>query len=218
MPDLAQKQRIDQAARLGDRAVRGGYDEHLPIYDKRQDLLSAIRDNQVVVVAGETGSGKTTQLPLICLEAGRGHRGIACTQPRRIAATSIARYVSDRLNVKLGTEVGYRIRFDQSVSHDTSVTFMTDGTLLTDIQGDRHLHRYDTIIIDEAHERSINIDFLLGFLRQLLPTRPDLKLIISSATIDTDLFSRAFDNAPIVEVSGRLFPVDIIYQPLELEE
>lgn len=172
----------------------------------------------MVVVAGETGSGKTTMLPLLCLEAGRGRKGVVCTQPRRIAATSIARYVSTRMAVPLGNEIGYRIRFDQKVTRDTCVTFMTDGILLTDMQRDRLLRRYDTIIIDEAHERSLNIDFLLGYLRGLLRKRRDLKLIISSATIDTELFSKAFDDAPIVEVSGRLYPVDIEYQPLDLDE
>ncbi|MBD3244183.1 MAG: ATP-dependent RNA helicase HrpA [Chitinivibrionales bacterium] len=203
---------------LVSRLHKGGYDTNLPIFAKREEILRALVSHQVVVIAGETGSGKTTQLPMVCLEAGRGVRGIACTQPRRIAATSIARYVASRLTCPIGAEVGYRIRFDRKTSRNTRVTFMTDGMLLTDLQHDRDLRRYDTIIIDEAHERSLNIDFLLGHLRALLRTRPELKLIISSATIDIDLFSRSFDNAPVVEVSGRLYPVDIVHQPLELDE
>lgn len=208
-------------SRLGavvSRLHKGGYDKTLPILGKREEILRILKEHQVVVIAGETGSGKTTQLPMLCLEAGRGTRGIACTQPRRIAATSIARYVASRLQCPIGADVGYRIRFDRKTSRDTLVTFMTDGMLLTDLQQDRDLRRYDTIIIDEAHERSLNIDFLLGHLRSLLRKRPELKLIISSATIDIELFSRSFDNAPVVEVSGRLYPVDIIHQPLELDE
>lgn len=201
------------------RAIpRPRYDERLPIVAHREQIVDAIRRHQVIVIAGETGSGKTTHLPLLCLEAGRGTSGIACTQPRRIAATSLARHVAGRLDSPLGGTVGYRIRFDQQTGPGTIITFMTDGILLTDIRHDRALRRFDTIIIDEAHERSINIDFLLGYLRTLLPRRPDLKLIISSATIDTKLFSDAFGGAPIIEVSGRLFPVELINQPLELDE
>ncbi len=193
-------------------------DTRLPIYQRADEIADALRHHQVLVVAGETGSGKTTQLPLICLGAGRGTRGIACTQPRRIAATSIARHVARQLEVAPGSTVGHRVRFDQNVSDKTKVTFMTDGMLLSDIQHDRDLRRFDTIIIDEAHERSLNIDFLLGYLRRLLKRRRDLTLIVSSATIDTTLFSQAFGNAPIIEVSGRMYPVEVLYEPLELDE
>ncbi|NLG16091.1 MAG: ATP-dependent RNA helicase HrpA [Fibrobacter sp.] len=188
------------------------YTPGLPILEKKDEILSAIIKNQVIIVAGETGSGKTTQLPVICLEAGRGMLGkIGCTQPRRIAAVSIANRVAEELHCNVGEEVGYKIRFHDHDSPSTSVKFMTDGILLAEIEQDPFLYRYDTLIIDEAHERSLNIDFLLGYLRNLLKRRPDLKLIISSATIDTRLFSESFNNAPVIEVSGRVYPVELLY-------
>ncbi len=190
------------------------YPPELPVSARREDLLAAIRDHQVVVVAGETGSGKTTQLPKLCLELGRGIRGtIAHTQPRRLAARTVAERIADELNVPLGEAVGYAVRFSDRSREDTLLRLMTDGLLLAEIQRDRQLLRYDTIIIDEAHERSLNIDFLLGYLKRILPRRPDLKLIITSATIDPERFSRHFDGAPIVEVSGRTFPVEVRYRP-----
>jgi ATP-dependent helicase HrpA len=191
------------------------YPPQLPVSARRDDLLEAIRDNQVVVVAGETGSGKTTQLPKICLELGRGVRGaIGHTQPRRLAARTVAVRIAEELGVDLGEAVGYSVRFDDRSREDTLVRLVTDGLLLAEIQHDRLLRRYDTIIVDEAHERSLNIDFLLGYLRGLLPQRPDLKLIITSATIDPERFSRHFDGAPIVEVSGRTFPVEVRHRPV----
>ncbi|MEO9222881.1 MAG: ATP-dependent RNA helicase HrpA, partial [Mycobacteriaceae bacterium] len=191
------------------------YPEQLPISQRRNDIAAAIRDHQVVVVAGETGSGKTTQLPKICLELGRGVRGvIGHTQPRRIAARTVAERIAEELGTDLGGAVGYTVRFTDQVSDVTLVKLMTDGILLAEIQRDPLLRRYDTVIIDEAHERSLNVDFLLGYLRQLLPRRPDLKLIITSATIDPQRFSAHFGNAPIVEVSGRTFPVELRYRPL----
>jgi ATP-dependent helicase HrpA len=199
----------------------------LPISGRRDDIAAAIRDHQVVVVAGETGSGKTTQLPKICLELGRGQgrneggRGglIGHTQPRRIAARSVAERLASELRTELGTEVGYQVRFTDRTSRDTRVKVMTDGILLAELQRDRELRRYDTIIIDEAHERSLNIDFLLGYLKRLLPRRPDLKLVITSATIDPERFARHFADgrgrpAPVIEVSGRTYPVEIRYRPL----
>ncbi len=188
----------------------------LPITDKRDELLETIRDNQVVIVAGETGSGKSTQLPKICMELGRGVDGwIGHTQPRRIAARSIAERIAEETATEIGGLVGFAMRFTDTVSDRSVVKVLTDGLLLAEIQRDRDLSRYDTIIIDEAHERSLNIDFLLGFLTELLPRRPDLKLIVTSATIDTKRFSEHFEDAPIVEVSGRGYPVDIRYRPLE---
>ncbi|HEX5534582.1 MAG TPA: ATP-dependent RNA helicase HrpA [Actinomycetales bacterium] len=191
------------------------YPPELPVSQRRADLLEVIRDNQVVIVAGETGSGKTTQLPKICLELGRGVRGmIGHTQPRRLAARTVAERVAEELGTQLGETVGYTVRFTDKVSDTTLVKLMTDGILLTEIQRDRFLNRYDTLIIDEAHERSLNIDFILGYLKQLLPRRPDLKVIITSATIDPERFSRHFEDAPIVEVSGRTYPVEVRYRPL----
>ncbi|MFC0541065.1 ATP-dependent RNA helicase HrpA [Kutzneria chonburiensis] len=191
------------------------YPAELPVSQRRQDILDVIRDNQVVIVAGETGSGKTTQLPKICLELGRGLRGvIGHTQPRRIAARTVAERVAEELRTELGKVVGYKVRFTDQVGDDTLVKLMTDGILLAEIQNDRLLSRYDTLIIDEAHERSLNIDFILGYLRQLLPRRPDLKVIITSATIDPERFSRHFGDAPIVEVSGRTYPVETRYRPV----
>jgi ATP-dependent helicase HrpA len=192
------------------------YPGDLPITARKDDILAAVRDHQVVVIAGETGSGKTTQLPKVCLELGRGARGtIGHTQPRRIAARTVAERISAELGVELGTAVGYQVRFTERATEDTAVKVMTDGILLAEIQHDRMLRRYDTLIIDEAHERSLNIDFLLGYLKQLLPRRPDLKLIITSATIDPDRFSKHFADAPIVEVSGRTYPVEVRYRPPE---
>ncbi|MEP7369031.1 MAG: DEAD/DEAH box helicase, partial [Dermatophilaceae bacterium] len=191
------------------------YPIDLPITARREDIAATIRDHQVVIVSGETGSGKTTQLPKICLELGRGIEGlIGHTQPRRIAARSVAERIADELNTELGTAVGYQVRFSDHSSASTLVKVMTDGILLAEMQRDRDLRRYDTIIIDEAHERSLNIDFILGYLKQLLPRRPDLKVIITSATIDPQRFSQHFDDAPIIEVSGRTYPVEVRYRPL----
>ena len=195
------------------------YPEQLPVSQKKDDILAAIRDHQVVIVAGETGSGKTTQIPKICLELGRGVRGlIGHTQPRRIAARTVAERVAEELNTPLGGAVGWKVRFTDQVGDSTLVKLMTDGIMLAEIQTDRELRAYDTIIIDEAHERSLNIDFILGYLAQLLPRRPDLKVVITSATIDPERFSRHFGDAPIVEVSGRTYPVEVRYRPLLAEE
>ncbi|MCV7285648.1 ATP-dependent RNA helicase HrpA [Mycolicibacterium wolinskyi] len=189
----------------------------LPVSERRDDLAKAISENQVVVVAGATGSGKTTQLPKICLELGRGIRGtIGHTQPRRLAARTVAQRIADELGTPLGEAVGYTVRFTDQASDATLVKLMTDGILLAEIQRDRRLLRYDTLILDEAHERSLNIDFLLGYLRELLPRRPDLKVIVTSATIEPERFSAHFNDAPIVEVSGRTYPVEIRYRPLEV--
>ncbi|KQR22703.1 ATP-dependent RNA helicase HrpA [Agreia sp. Leaf335] len=188
----------------------------LPVSQRRDDIARAIAENQVVIVAGATGSGKTTQLPKICLELGR--ESIGHTQPRRLAARTIAERIAEELGQEVGGLVGYQVRFTDRASKDTRIKLMTDGILLNEMHHDRMLSKYDTIIIDEAHERSLNIDFLLGYLKQLLPKRPDLKLIITSATIDPQSFSRHFDDAPIVEVSGRTFPVEIRYRPLVAED
>ncbi|MQA12698.1 MAG: ATP-dependent RNA helicase HrpA [Pseudonocardiaceae bacterium] len=206
------QQRID-----GRRAVvpNISYPEALPISRRRDEIAAAIRDHQVVVVAGETGSGKTTQLPKICLQLGRGVQGlIGHTQPRRIAARTVAERISEELDTPLGGAVGYTVRFTDQVGDGSLVKLMTDGILLTEIQRDRLLRQYDTLIIDEAHERSLNVDFLIGYLKQLLPRRPDLKVIITSATIDPERFSRHFDGAPVVEVSGRTYPVQVRYRPV----
>ena len=195
------------------------YDDSLPIAAKRDEIKKALAENQVLVIAGETGSGKTTQLPKICLELGRGSHGlIAHTQPRRIAARSVAARVAEELGTPLGGLVGYQVRFEDQSDANTLVKLMTDGILLAETQHDRFLERYDTIIVDEAHERSLNIDFLLGYLKTLLHRRPDLKLIITSATIDLERFSKHFDGAPIIEVSGRTYPVDTWYRPLTSEQ
>jgi ATP-dependent helicase HrpA len=192
------------------------YPEELPIVSHKDAIVGLLQREQVVVVAGETGSGKTTQLPKMCLEAGIIRHGrLACTQPRRVAALSISRRIAEELGVEWGHEVGAKIRFTDRTRPETVIKVMTDGMLLTEIRSDRMLRGYDAIIIDEAHERSLNIDFLLGYLKQLLSKRPDLKLIITSATIDTAAFSRAFNDAPIVEVSGRLYPVETIYAPVD---
>ncbi|MGD8162683.1 ATP-dependent RNA helicase HrpA [Pantoea sp. FN0307] len=191
------------------------FPENLPVSQKQQEIADAIRDHQVIIVAGETGSGKTTQLPKICLTLGRGVKGlIGHTQPRRLAARTVANRIADELETSLGGCVGYKVRFNDQVSDNTQIKLMTDGILLAEIQQDRLLMQYDTIIIDEAHERSLNIDFLLGYLRELLPRRPDLKVIITSATIDPQRFSRHFNNAPVVEVSGRTYPVEVRYRPV----
>ena len=195
------------------------YPPQLPVSAHRDDLLAVIRDHQVVVVAGETGSGKTTQLPKLCLELGRGVRGaIAHTQPRRIAARTVAQRIADELDVPLGGAVGYAVRFEDRGSEDTLVRLVTDGLLLAEIRRDPLLRRYDTVIVDEAHERSLNIDFLLGRLHRILPRRPDLKLVITSATIDPERFSEHFGGAPIVEVSGRTYPVEVRYRPPQGDE
>src|SRR5215218_2338608 len=201
------------------------YPPDLPVSQRRDDIAAAIRDHQVVIVAGETGSGKTTQLPKICLELGRGlgpsggGKLIGHTQPRRIAARSVAERIAEELGTELGDVVGYQVRFTDRTSKQSRVKVMTDGILLAELQHDRDLDRYDTVIIDEAHERSLNIDFILGYLKRLLPRRPDLKVVITSATIDPERFAEHFADAqgnpaPIVEVSGRTYPVEIRYRPL----
>ncbi len=188
------------------------FDEALPISAAVDEIRDAVEANQVVIVAGETGSGKTTQLPKIALLAGR--RRIGHTQPRRIAARTVAERIAEEIGVELGETVGYQVRFTRKAGRQTAVKLMTDGILLAEIAHDRDLRAYDTIIIDEAHERSLNIDFLLGYLKQLLPRRPDLKVIVTSATIDTARFSEHFADAPIIEVSGRTYPVEVVYEPL----
>jgi ATP-dependent RNA helicase HrpA len=191
------------------------YPPQLPVSQRKDEIAEVIRDNQVVIVAGETGSGKTTQLPKICLELGRGVTGqIGHTQPRRIAARTVAERIGEELGTEVGAAVGYKVRFTDKASDDTLVKVMTDGILLAEMQQDRQLLRYDTLIIDEAHERSLNIDFILGYLKRLLPTRPDLKVIITSATIDPERFSKHFWDAPVIEVSGRMYPVEVRYRPL----
>lgn len=191
------------------------YPPELPISARREEIVATLRSHRVVIVAGETGSGKTTQLPKMCLEAGLDRRGrIGCTQPRRVAAMSVSRRVAEELGVAWGREVGCKMRFNDDTSRDTRIKFMTDGILLAEIQSDPMLRAYSALILDEAHERSLNIDFLLGYLQGLLKRRPDFRLIVTSATIDTEAFSAAFDNAPIIQVSGRLYPVDIRYAPI----
>ncbi|MDQ6216074.1 DEAD/DEAH box helicase, partial [Achromobacter insolitus] len=199
------------------------YPEDLPVSARRQEIARAIAGHQVVIVSGETGSGKTTQLPKICLELGRGRQKmIGHTQPRRLAATSVAKRIAEELNTPMGEVVGYQVRFNDRTGPNASIKLMTDGILLAESQRDPLLRRYDTIIIDEAHERSLNIDFLLGYLKQLLPRRPDLKIIITSATIDAERFARHFGvsedrPAPVIEVSGRLYPVEVRYRPVREE-
>src|ERR1700712_5260374 len=196
------------------------YPPELPVSAMREEIAASLAANQVVIVAGETGSGKTTQLPKIALEIGR--TSIAHTQPRRIAARTIAERIADELDVPLGGLVGFSVRFTDTSGPDTRVRLMTDGILLAEIRRDRELRRYDTIVLDEAHERSLNIDFLLGYLKRLLPRRPDLKVIVTSATIDVERFAAHFADAegrpaPLVEVSGRPHPVEIRYRPLVVE-
>ncbi|MBF9000433.1 ATP-dependent RNA helicase HrpA [Vibrio nitrifigilis] len=201
------------------RTVTLEYPELLPVSQKKDDIAEAIENNQVVIIAGETGSGKTTQIPKICAELGRGQFGlIGHTQPRRLAARSVANRIAEEMQTQMGDVVGYKVRFSDQVSDQTQIKLMTDGILLAEIQNDRFLNQYDTIIIDEAHERSLNIDFILGYLKQLLPRRPDLKVIITSATIDPERFSEHFYDAPIIEVSGRTYPVETRYRPLGGEE
>ena len=206
------------------------YPEELPVSARREEIATAIAEHQVVIVAGETGSGKTTQLPKICLELGRGVTGmIGHTQPRRIAARSVAERIASELGTPIGPGgvVGYQVRFTEEVGENTLVKLMTDGILLAEIQSDPQLRHYDTIIVDEAHERSLNIDFILGYLARLLPQRPDLKVIITSATIDSERFAEHFGRevtgdrgqpftvpAPVIEVSGRTYPVEVRYRPL----
>ncbi|EQA95287.1 ATP-dependent helicase HrpA, partial [Glaesserella parasuis 29755] len=191
----------------------------LPVSARRDEILKLIAEHQVVVIAGETGSGKTTQLPKMCLELGRGVKGlIGHTQPRRIAARSVATRIAEELKSELGSTIGYKIRFNDQISDNTLVKLMTDGILLAEIQNDRYLNQYDTLIIDEAHERSLNNDFILGYLKQILAKRPDLKVIITSATIDVERFSKHFNNAPIIEVSGRTYPVEVRYRPIVEED
>ena len=191
------------------------FPENLPISEKASDIIAAIKAHQVIIVAGETGSGKTTQIPKMCLEAGLGlHGQIGCTQPRRIAALSVSRRIAEELSATWGEDVGCKIRFSDKTKRNTRIKVMTDGILLAEVRSDPKLSAYEVLIIDEAHERSLNIDFLLGYLRELIVKRPDLKVIITSATIDTDLFSKAFGGAPIFEVSGRLYPVEVRYVPL----
>ena len=189
-----------------------------PVCEQRGIISKAILENQVLVIAGETGSGKTTQLPKICLELGRGISGlIGHTQPRRIAARTVANRIAEELQSEMGQHVGYKVRFKDHTRPECFIKLMTDGILLSETHRDRFLNQYDTIIIDEAHERSLNIDFLLGYIKQILPKRPDLKLIITSATIDPQRFSKHFNDAPIIEVSGRTYPVEVRFRPLHDE-
>jgi ATP-dependent helicase HrpA len=195
------------------------YPENLPVSQKKDLILKTIQENQVTILCGETGSGKTTQLPKICLQAGLGIRGlIGHTQPRRLAARSVASRIAEELKTELGQSVGYKVRFSDRLTDESYIKLMTDGILLAEIHHDPYLNQYDCIIIDEAHERSLNIDFILGYLRQLLPKRRDLKVIITSATIDPERFAKHFNNAPIIEVSGRTYPVEVLYQPLHGED
>ena len=192
------------------------FDPALPINARREDIRRAIEQHPVVIVCGETGSGKTTQLPKMLLEMGRGTAGrIGHTQPRRIAARSVAARIAEELGTELGSLVGYKIRFQEKLEARARIKLMTDGILLAETQGDRELRQYDSIILDEAHERSLNIDFLMGYLKNLIRKRADLKIIITSATIDAERFSKHFDGAPVIEVSGRLYPVEVRYRPVE---
>jgi ATP-dependent helicase HrpA len=213
---MARRPSPDLVARRRAAVPTISFPEQLPVSQRRDEIAEAIREHQVVIVAGETGSGKTTQLPKICLELGRGVEGtIGHTQPRRLAARTVAARIAEELGVEVGDAVGYAVRFTDRVRDTTLVKLMTDGILLNELQRDRMLRAYDTIIIDEAHERSLNIDFLLGYLAQLLPQRPDLKVVVTSATIETERFSEHFGGAPIIEVSGRTFPVEMRYRPLD---
>ncbi len=214
------KKRIEQSIQIKlDRQAKlpqCHFDDGLPINQHAETISSALENNQIVIICGETGSGKTTQLPKLCLTLGRGVDGyIGHTQPRRIAARTVAKRIADELESELGTHVGYKIRHQDVSNKNSYIKLMTDGILLAELQQDRYLNQYDTLIIDEAHERSLNIDFILGYLKQLLPKRPDLKVIITSATIDVTRFSEHFDNAPVIEVSGRSFPVDVLYRPTD---
>ncbi len=216
----ALKRMLERSGRIKEKRIRNLPKilsaPDLPISTEKEQIVKLISENQVVIVSGETGSGKTTQLPKFCLAAGRGVEGrIACTQPRRIAAITVAARIAEEMGQQLGASVGYKIRFSDRISEETVIKMVTDGMLLSETQTDKYLNEYDTIIVDEAHERSLNIDFLLGILKRLVEKRPDLKLIITSATIDTEKFSKAFFNAPIVNVSGRMYPVDVEYMPPE---
>src|SRR5438552_11316797 len=200
-------------------APRPEFPPELPICARREEMAKAISSHQVVTGCGESGSGKTTQLPKICLGLGRGIEGLSGhARPRRIAARATAARVAHELKAELGGAVGYKIRFTDRVGPRSYIKIMTDSILLAETQGDRELRQYDTLIIDEAHERSLNIDFLLGYVKQLLPRRTDLKLVITSATIDAERFSKHFDGAPVIEVSGRLYPVEVRYHPVESED
>ena len=215
--------RLGESVKRREKRVKGlpglSYPEELPITGRREEIVRAIRDNQVVILSGETGSGKSTQIPKMCLQAKRGIDGkIGVTQPRRIAAVTIASRISEELGENPGESVGYKIRFREEGTRDEYIKLMTDGILLAETQGDRYLNEYDTIIVDEAHERSLNIDFILGILKGLLRKRKDLKLIVTSATLDTVKFSKAFDDAPVIEVSGRTYPVEVRYRPPAREE
>ncbi len=213
---ILQQLSAENLTRRSNNLPKPKYSDELPICKQRHKILDAIQSNQVIIVSGETGSGKTTQLPKFCLELGRGVAGlIGHTQPRRIAARSVAIQIAKELSSPLGHAVGYKVRFSDNINQDTYIKLMTDGILLAETQGDPYLQKYDTIIIDEAHERSLNIDFLLGYLKQILSKRADLKLIITSATIDAERFSQHFNNAPVIEVSGRTYPVEIRYHAID---
>ena len=215
------KRTITEKQRRLRQSPKVSFPENLPITAKKTDIVDAIKEHPVVIISGDTGSGKSTQIPKMCLEAGRGiHGKIACTQPRRIAATTIAARIADELGETVGNSVGYKIRFKDRTSKRGYIKVLTDGMLLAEAQQDPRLTQYDTIIVDEAHERSLNIDFILGILKKLLKKRKDLKLIITSATIDTEKFSNGFDDAPVMQVSGRRYPVSVQYRPVdpELEE
>lgn len=214
------KKKLDRSIALAatrlESKPKPDYPEALPVSGRVADIRTALEKNQIIIVAGETGSGKTTQLPKICLDAGRGVYGkIGHTQPRRVAARTVAHRIAEELGVKLGESVGYQVRFTDQSSDATHIKVMTDGILLAETQNDRFLEEYDTLIIDEAHERSLNIDFLLGYIKRILPKRPDLKVVITSATIDVERFSNHFGKAPVIEVSGRTFPVEVLYRPPE---
>src|SRR5919109_1682578 len=196
--------------------MRIRYDPALPIVARRDEIRAAVERHSVVIVCGETGSGKTTQLPKILLEMRRGR--IGHTQPRRIAARSVAARIAEELGTELGDLVGYKVRFHDQVGARTAIKLMTDGILLAETQGDRELREYDSIIIDEAHERSLNIDFLLGYAKRLVQRRPELRVVVTSATIDAERFSRHFEAAPVIEVSGRLYPVEMRYRPVSGDE
>ena len=214
LSEQAEKAKAKADNRLSNRPVVS-YPDTLPVSKKRSEISEAIKNNQVVIIAGETGSGKTTQLPKICLDLGLGSRGlIGHTQPRRLAARSVATRIADELNTPLGEAIGYKVRFSDSINENTYVKLMTDGILLAELTSDRFLNQYDTLIIDEAHERSLNIDFILGYLKEILKIRRDLKVIITSATIDVNRFSKHFDDAPVIEVTGRTYPVETRYRPL----
>lgn len=209
----------DAIARRLDNLPKPTYSEDLPVHARRDEIRAAIAQHQVVIISGETGSGKTTQIPKICLELKRGAAGlIGHTQPRRIAARTVAARIAAELNSPPGQAVGYKVRFSDNINRDSYIKLMTDGILLAETQGDPLLQAYDTLIVDEAHERSLNIDFLLGYLKQILPQRPDLKLIVTSATIDAQRFSRHFNDAPVIEVTGRLYPVEIRYRPMTADD